>query len=73
MDVSSTIWWVTGLLTVGVLLFDVLIIGRRPHEPSMREVAIRLSPYIAAAVVFGIWVSGTSPAASTAGSSSPAG
>ncbi len=56
MDVSSTVWWVTGLLTVGFLLVDVLIIGRRPHEPSMRECAVYLTAYIAAAVLFGIGV-----------------
>ena len=56
MDVSSTVWWVTGLLTVGFLLVDVLIIGRRPHEPSMRECATYLTMYIAAAVLFGCGV-----------------
>ena len=56
MDVSSTIWWVTGLLTVGFLLVDVLIIGRRPHEPSMKECAVYLTMYIAAAVLFGCGV-----------------
>ena len=56
MDVSSTLWWVTGLLTVGFLLVDVLIIGRRPHEPSMRECAVYLTAYIGAAIIFGFGV-----------------
>jgi tellurite resistance protein TerC len=56
VDVSSTVWWVTGLLTVGFLLVDVLIIGRRPHEPSMKECAVYLGAYIGAAVAFGIGV-----------------
>ncbi len=34
MEVSTTVWSVTIGVTVAVLLFDVLIVGRRPHEPS---------------------------------------
>ena len=30
-------------MTIAVLLFDVVVIGRRPHEPTMRECAIVLS------------------------------
>jgi tellurite resistance protein TerC len=56
VDVSSTVWWVTGLLTVGFLLVDVLIIGRRPHEPSMKECAVYLTAYIGAAILFGLGV-----------------
>lgn len=56
MDVSTTVWWVTGLVTVSVLLVDVLVIGRRPHEPSMRECSRYLTAYISAAVIFGIGV-----------------
>ncbi|MGL5809242.1 MAG: TerC family protein [Nocardioides sp.] len=56
MDVSTTVWWVTVLVTVGVLLVDVLVIGRRPHEPSMRECAVYLTGYVSAAVLFGIGV-----------------
>ena len=56
MDVSTTVWWVTGLVTISVLLVDVLVIGRRPHEPSMRESSRYLTGYIGAAVLFGIGV-----------------
>jgi tellurite resistance protein TerC len=56
MDVSTTVWWITGLLTVGFLLVDVLVIGRRPHEPSMKECATYLSVYVAAAIAFGLGV-----------------
>jgi tellurite resistance protein TerC len=56
MDVSNTVWWVTGLVTISVLLVDVLVIGRRPHEPSMRESSRYLTAYISAAVIFGIGV-----------------
>jgi tellurite resistance protein TerC len=43
-------------LTTGLLLVDVLIIGRRPHEPSTREVTRDLIFYIGLAVLFGIGV-----------------
>jgi tellurite resistance protein TerC len=54
MDVTPFVWWATILLTTGFLLVDVVVIGRRPHEPSMREVSRDLAFYIAAAVAFGI-------------------
>ena len=39
---SPTVWLITIVVTVGVLLVDLLIIGRRPHEPSMNEVSLHL-------------------------------
>ena len=39
-----------------MLLFDVIVIARDPHEPTMKECAIALSVYIGAAVAFGAWV-----------------
>src|SRR6185436_3182002 len=39
-----------------VLLFDVIVIGRRPHEPTKRETATYLTVYVALAVMFGLWV-----------------
>ncbi len=56
MNVSATEWWITLGVTVAVLLFDVLVIARRPHEPTMRECAIALSIYVGLAVGFGIFV-----------------
>jgi len=40
--VSVTGWvWTTTLICLGAMLaFDLLIIGRRPHEPSLRESTI---------------------------------
>ena len=51
---SPTIWIITVVVTVGVLLVDLLIIGRRPHEPSMKEVSTHLAFFIGLAVVFGL-------------------
>jgi TerC family integral membrane protein len=56
MDIATWVWWTTIIVTVSVLLFDVLVIGRRPHEPSTREVAVALAFYIGAAVLFGLGV-----------------
>ena len=56
MDIAPWIWWSTILLTTLFLVVDVFIIGRRPHEPSMREVARDLMFYIGTAILFGIGV-----------------
>ena len=56
MDVPTWVWWTTIIVTVSVLLFDVIIIGRRPHEPSTKEVSISLGVYVGLAVLFGIGV-----------------
>ncbi|KUI33099.1 tellurium resistance protein TerC [Mycobacterium sp. IS-1742] len=56
MNVSALEWGITIAVTVAVLLFDVVAIARRPHEPSMKECAIALSVYVSLAVAFGVWV-----------------
>ncbi|WP_244929934.1 TerC family protein [Nocardioides sp. W7] len=56
MDVSALEWGITIAVTVAVLLFDVVMIARDPHEPSLRECATALSVYVGAAVAFGVWV-----------------
>jgi tellurite resistance protein TerC len=56
MSVSQLEWIITLGVTIAVLLFDVVIIGRRPHEPSMAECAIALTAYVGLAVAFGGWV-----------------
>ena len=56
MDVSPLVWTLTIALTTGLLLVDVFIVGRRPHEPETREVARHLVFFISLAVVFGIGI-----------------
>jgi len=56
MDVAPWVWWTTVLVTTAILVFDVLVIGRRPHEPSTRETTGALAVFIALAVAFGIGV-----------------
>jgi tellurite resistance protein TerC len=56
MHVTTTVWVLTVGLAGAFLLVDVLVIGRRPHEPSMKESAIVLGGYVAAALAFGLGV-----------------
>ncbi len=58
MHVTPLVWWLTIGITTAILLFDVIVVGRKPHEPSRREVTIALSVYIGLAIAFGIgiWV-----------------
>ncbi|VEG58120.1 integral membrane protein TerC [Mycolicibacterium aurum] len=55
MNVSGLEWGITLGVTIGILLFDVLVIGRRPHEPSKRETGTALTIYVGLAVAFGVW------------------
>ncbi|MCW2754985.1 MAG: Integral rane protein TerC [Marmoricola sp.] len=56
MHVSSLVWWLTIGITSALLLFDVIVIGRRPHEPTRREVMVALAVFIGLAIAFGIGV-----------------
>ena len=56
MDVPTWLWWTTAGATLTFLLIDVFVIGRKPHEPSMRETSRALAFYIGMAVAFGIGV-----------------
>jgi tellurite resistance protein TerC len=60
MDVSIWVWLTTVGLLVGLLAADVFIIGRRPHEPSLRECVIAITLYVALALIFGLAVLFTS-------------
>jgi tellurite resistance protein TerC len=55
MHVTQLEWIITLSVTIAVLLFDVVVIGRRPHEPSKRELVTALTIYIGLAVAFGLW------------------
>ena len=56
MDVPTWLWWATVLLTTGLLLVDVFIIGRRPHIPETPELVRHLAFFIGLAIAFGIGV-----------------
>jgi len=54
MHVSALVWTITVVTTIVIFVVDLLIVGRRPHEPSMRETAIWVGVYVVLAVVFGV-------------------
>ncbi|MDQ3617047.1 MAG: TerC family protein [Actinomycetota bacterium] len=56
MDVPVWLWWATIIVTMSVLLFDLVVIGRRPHEPSTKEVSVALGIYVGLSIAFGIGV-----------------
>ena len=56
MHVTPLVWWLTVGITTAVLIFDIVIIGRRPHEPSRKEVSVALGAFVGMAVAFGIGV-----------------
>ena len=56
MDVATWVWWVTFAVTAVIFTFDLVIVGRRPHEPSMKECATYLSIYVGLAALFGLGV-----------------
>ena len=58
MNVSAWGWIATLVVLATVMALDLLIIGRRPHEPSMREAGGWVAFYLAIALLFGagVWV-----------------
>ena len=56
MNVPVWVWWATVIVTVSVIIVDVVVIGRRPHQPSMKEVSTALALYVGSAVAFGVGV-----------------
>jgi tellurite resistance protein TerC len=56
LNVSLWVWIVSLVGLVAMLAVDLLIVGRRPHEPSMREAGTWVGFYVALALVFGVGV-----------------
>ena len=56
MNVSAWVWTVTLVALVVMLAVDLLIVGRRPHEPSMRESGTWVGFYVGLALFFGVGV-----------------
>ena len=56
MNVSAWVWIATLLALGAVLAVDLLIIGRRPHEPSMKESGGWVAFYVGLALLFGVGV-----------------
>ncbi|BFU45927.1 TerC family protein [Krasilnikovia sp. MM14-A1004] len=56
MNVSAWVWILTLVALAAVLAVDLLIVGRRPHEPSMREAGGWVTLYVGLALLFGLGV-----------------
>jgi TerC family integral membrane protein len=56
LTVSAWVWIATLVALVAVLAVDLLIIGRRPHEPSVKESSRWVAFYVGLAVAFGVGV-----------------
>src|SRR6478672_4460711 len=56
MDVHLYTWVITVVVMIAVLGVDLLIIGRRPHEPSMKEAGIAVTIFVGLAIAFGLGI-----------------
>lgn len=58
MNVSGLVWAGTLVALTAVLLVDLVIVGRRPHEPSVRESSLWVGFYVGLALLFGagLWL-----------------
>jgi tellurite resistance protein TerC len=54
LQIPVWVWVATISAMAALLLFDVLVIARRPRVPSTREVGGALAFYVGAAVLFGV-------------------
>merc|ERR1712187_544862 len=55
VNVSTLEWSITVGVTIAIILFDVFVVARKPHEPSTKECVTYLSIYVGLAIAFGIW------------------
>ncbi len=62
MGVDTWVWIATLAGLVGLLLFDLVIVGRHPREPTFRESTIWVVFYVGLAIAFGIGILVTSGA-----------
>jgi len=60
VTVPAWVWIATLVALAAVLAVDLLIVGRRPHEPSMKEAGAWVTFYVGLAVLFGlgVWIFG---------------
>ncbi len=56
MNVTTLEWGITIGVTIAILIFDIIVVARKPHEPTVKECAIALSFYVGLALAFGLWV-----------------
>ncbi|NJC70448.1 TerC family protein [Planosporangium thailandense] len=54
MNVAGSVWAISLVGLCALLLFDLAVVGRRPHEPSIRECVLWILFYVGLAVAFGM-------------------
>lgn len=60
MHVHPYVWILTIVIMLGLLLVDALVLGRRPHMPTIKECSFFIGLYVVLAVGFGLGVTGVS-------------
>lgn len=65
MNVSGLVWAGTLVALTAILVIDLVVIGRRPHEPSVRESSLWVGFYVGLALLFGagLWLTAGAKAA----------
>ncbi|HEX7746283.1 MAG TPA: TerC family protein [Micromonosporaceae bacterium] len=56
MNISTWVWLGTLLAFAAMMTIDLVIIGRRPHEPSLRESSLWVAFYVGLALLFGLGI-----------------
>jgi tellurite resistance protein TerC len=56
VNVHIYAWVITIAVMVVILAIDILVIGRRPHEPSMKEAGFFIGIFVGLAVLFGVGI-----------------
>ncbi len=62
MNIPVWVWVATIVALIALLAFDLIIIGRRPHEPTMREATLWVVFYVTLALLFGLGILATAGA-----------
>lgn len=62
MNVPTWAWVATLAALSAILVLDLVIVGRQPHEPTMRESLLWVSLYVSLALLFGVSILLTSGA-----------
>jgi len=57
VSVSPLVWAVTLVVLTAILVVDLVVVARRPREPTLRESALWVTGYILLAVAFGLLIS----------------
>jgi tellurite resistance protein TerC len=56
MNVPPWLWLATLIALLAVLIFDLIVVGRNPREPSVRECVVWVAFYVTLAVAFAVGV-----------------